>query len=306
MRKFALFAITASLLGLDITAAHAQRVFVAAQGSDANPCTFAAPCRTFQRAHNVVAAGGEIDVLDPAGYGAVIITKAVSIQGHGFSGVSVASGGTAITINAGATDMINLSGLIIEGAGVGQNGILVNSAKAVTLENCVIRNLTNNGIQFIPTVGSSSSLTVSDTYIASNGDNGIVIQPSSGAFANANITRVEAVYNGGHGLAFVNFGAGLNVAVADSVASSNTVGVLVSAPNIFSARVMAFRSIIANNTTGVQAEGTSAQVLIGQSMISGNTSGWITVNGGTVASYGDNKIDLNDGDETAPPQTANK
>src|ERR1041384_6787308 len=77
------------------------RVFVAAQGSDSNPCTFAAPCRTFQHAHNVVAASGEIDVLDPAGYGAVTITKSISIQGHGFSGISPASSTTAITIAAG-------------------------------------------------------------------------------------------------------------------------------------------------------------------------------------------------------------
>src|SRR5215510_7377412 len=79
---------------LNVTTASAQpsRVFVAAQGSDSNACTFAAPCRTFQRAHNVVAANGEIDVLDPAGYGALSITKAISIQGHGFAGLAVASG----------------------------------------------------------------------------------------------------------------------------------------------------------------------------------------------------------------------
>ena len=55
------------------------RVFVAAQGADSNPCTFAMPCRTFQHAHDVVAPNGEIDVLDPAGYGALVITKSISI-----------------------------------------------------------------------------------------------------------------------------------------------------------------------------------------------------------------------------------
>src|SRR4029077_18206456 len=56
------------------------RVFVAGQGSDSNPCTFAAPCRTFNRAASVVAAGGAIDVLDPAEYGSVSITKSLSIR----------------------------------------------------------------------------------------------------------------------------------------------------------------------------------------------------------------------------------
>src|SRR5262245_29194111 len=114
MLRIGLSVITASLLALTINAGPAQaqpaRVFVAAQGSDANPCTFALPCRTFQRGHDVVAAGGEIDVLDPAGYGALTITKAISIQGHDFAGITVPSG-TGITINAGATDKISLRGL---------------------------------------------------------------------------------------------------------------------------------------------------------------------------------------------------
>src|SRR5262249_32923042 len=84
--------IFASVLSITPLQAQPARVFVAAQGSDANACTFAAPCRTFQHAHDVVAANGEIDVLEPAGYGAVIIIKAISIQGHGFSGITTPSG----------------------------------------------------------------------------------------------------------------------------------------------------------------------------------------------------------------------
>ena len=57
----------------------------------------------------------------------------------------VPSGGTGITINAGPTDVINLRGLIIEGAGVGQNGIIFNTGGVLTIENCVVRNLTGNG-----------------------------------------------------------------------------------------------------------------------------------------------------------------
>jgi hypothetical protein len=98
-----------SIAALQTAPAQAQmRVFVAAQGSDANPCTFGAPCRTFQHAHDVVAAGGEIDVLDPAGYGAVSITKAISIQGHGFAGISVGvSGALCGLVNDAATCTYN-------------------------------------------------------------------------------------------------------------------------------------------------------------------------------------------------------
>src|SRR5262245_53726971 len=109
---------------LDITPSQAlpARVFVGAQGSDANPCTFVLPCRTFQHAHDSVAPGGEIDVLDTAGYGALTISKAISIQGHGFSGISTSSG-NAITINAGASDKVSLRGLLLDGLAGGSNGI---------------------------------------------------------------------------------------------------------------------------------------------------------------------------------------
>ena len=92
--KRALFPVTAialvyvAILAAPPAEAQPTRVFVAAQGLDTNPCTFAQPCRTFQKAHDTVAAGGEIDVLDPAGYGTVLISKAISIQGHGFAGIA--------------------------------------------------------------------------------------------------------------------------------------------------------------------------------------------------------------------------
>src|ERR1044072_6519807 len=112
------------------------RVFVAAQGSDSNPCTFAAPCRTFQHAHNVVAANGEIDVLDPAGYGAVTITKSISIQGHGFKGISAPSG-DAITINVGTFDKVSVRGVLLDGLLSGTNGVTFNSGGSLDIQDCV-------------------------------------------------------------------------------------------------------------------------------------------------------------------------
>src|SRR5262245_52271216 len=118
-----LFVASLMILTIGATTAQAQptRVFVAAQGNDVNSCTFAQPCRTFQKAHDAVAPGGEIDVLDPAGYGAVTITKSISIQGHGFAGLAVAAG-NGITINAGVYDAVNITGVLIEGSGIGAYG----------------------------------------------------------------------------------------------------------------------------------------------------------------------------------------
>src|SRR6516162_4145543 len=96
MLKSSLMAVAAIAFVCSMHADPAQaqsRVFVSATGSDGNPCTFAAPCRSFQHAHDVTSANGEIDVIDPAGYGPLTISKSISIQGHGFSGISVPSSG---------------------------------------------------------------------------------------------------------------------------------------------------------------------------------------------------------------------
>jgi hypothetical protein len=76
-------------LAVALPAASAQaqspRTFVSAAGSDSNPCTFAAPCRHFQAAVTATTVGGEVDALDPAGYGPITITQAITIEGQGCS-----------------------------------------------------------------------------------------------------------------------------------------------------------------------------------------------------------------------------
>src|SRR5215471_4832902 len=101
--------------------AQANRTFVSGSGSDANPCSLAAPCRSFAQALTQTNAGGEITILDPAGYGAVTIGKSVSIvnDGVGEAGVTVTSHTDAIDISIGASDVVNLRGLTLVGGGVG-------------------------------------------------------------------------------------------------------------------------------------------------------------------------------------------
>jgi hypothetical protein len=114
--------IAGALLALGLSAAPAQagpnRTFVSGKGTDSGACPVTAPCRTFAFALTQTAAGGEIDVLDPAGYGTVTITKAVSIVNDGV-GVAGIQGVNGVTINAGASDSVHLRGLTIEGLGSG-------------------------------------------------------------------------------------------------------------------------------------------------------------------------------------------
>jgi hypothetical protein len=126
---------------LNAAPAHAQsaRTFVSGAGSDSNNCAVTTPCRTFQAAYNAVTAGGEIDVLDPAGYGPLTIQKAVSVQGHGFAGITAPANGPGVDIDAGASDAINLRGLLIEGDGSSFAGIHFISGASLNVQDCVIR-----------------------------------------------------------------------------------------------------------------------------------------------------------------------
>src|SRR5450631_2155813 len=99
--------------------AQASRTWVSGVGDDANPCSRTAPCKTFAGAISKTAAGGEIDVLDPGGFGAVTITKAISIEAEGVIAGVVVSGTNGIVVAAGANDSVVLRGLTIEGLGTG-------------------------------------------------------------------------------------------------------------------------------------------------------------------------------------------
>jgi hypothetical protein len=119
--------VAGTLLSLSLAAAPAEaqtaaRAWVSGLGTDAAGCgAVTAPCRTPQYAFtNIVAASGEIDILDPAGYGSITINH-ISIvnDGVGTAGMLAPAGGNAITINAGSTANVLLGRSVITGNGTG-------------------------------------------------------------------------------------------------------------------------------------------------------------------------------------------
>ena len=225
-----LTSIAGALLALGFSAAPAQagpnRTWVSGKGTDSGPCPVTAPCRTFAFALTQTAAGGEIDVLDPAGYGTVTIAKAVSIvnDGVGVAAIGVSSG-NAITINAGASDSVHLRGLTIEGLGSGTNvGIQFNTGGNLAIENCVVRNFTFADINISPS--TSSSFSVSNTIASGAGaPNGILVIPTGSAVVTGVLSKVTA-NNNGVGITVwgsPTTGASLNVTIVDSVASNNVI-----------------------------------------------------------------------------------
>ena len=135
------------LLVLPLAAqAQAIRTWVSGVIDDANPCSRTAHCKTCAGAISKTAAGGEISVLDPGGFGAVTITKAITLNGDGTLAAILAAGTNGVVVNAGANDTVVLRNLSINGAGTGTNGIRYLTAKVLVVEEITLSGFTQNNI----------------------------------------------------------------------------------------------------------------------------------------------------------------
>ena len=170
--------------------AQATRTWVSGVGDDANPCSRTAPCKTFAGAISKTASPGEINCLDPAGFGAVTITKAISIICDGVSNGGVLVSGTdGIDVNLPtATSRVVLSGLDFEGVGSGINGVGMLGLGQVIIRNSTIRNFTNFGVNMAGTAGTPTTRVVlQNVLITNSGGGGVNVQGASGASNNAEI-----------------------------------------------------------------------------------------------------------------------
>jgi hypothetical protein len=175
MNRFLLSAIGAIFLTLAALPAHAQatRTWISGVGDDANPCSRTAPCKTFAGAISKTLAGGEINCLDPGGFGAVTITKAITLLCHPTSnGGVLVSGTNGIVVAAGPTDRVVLQGLDIEGLGSGLNGVSVVSGSEVIIIDCNIRDFVTSGVNMNSNT-SGARVLIQNSVIVDNGTNGV-------------------------------------------------------------------------------------------------------------------------------------
>src|SRR5437762_11981691 len=156
----------ACLICSSLAQAQATRTWVSGVGDDANPCSRTAPCKTFAGAISKTAACGEISVLDPGGFGAVTITKGITLNGDGTLAGILNATVNGIIINAGVNDAITVRNISINGAGSGLNGIRFLAGKSVNIDSCNISGFTGNGIDVsISGVSGSNNLMERKTAI---------------------------------------------------------------------------------------------------------------------------------------------
>lgn len=185
---------TVALLFAAPASAQATRTWVSGVGDDANPCSRTAPCKTFAGAIGKTAANGEIDCLDPGGFGAVTITKAITIDctAAGNIGGVLVSGTNGIVISAGSTDHVQLIGLYIDGLNTGLNGVNILSPTNVAIVNCYIFGFggqaanppSSPGSAGVLVAGAGARVLVENSIIRNN-VNGVVVSVSGG------ITQIE-------------------------------------------------------------------------------------------------------------------
>jgi hypothetical protein len=285
------------VVGLATAPAHAQatRTWISGVGDDVNPCSRTAPCKTWPGAISKTAAGGEIDALDPGGFGTVTITKAITLDGGGGQVASIlaAPGVNGVNVSAGATDVVILRNLRINGAG-GTTGVQANTAARVIIEKCDIFGFSTAGVSATPSAGNTMQVKIQETTINNNGT-GVSSKPTGGATVNISIDHSWIDSNSG-GMKIDGTGGGAsNVAANDSSFSLNTNNGTnaVSGPSGNVTMDLMRDTLAKNGGAAVQGNvsgGGTSSVTVGDSMLSNNGSAWQALNGASVLSYKNNQV----------------
>jgi len=216
-------AVLFAILGLSASSfvhAQATRTWVSGVGDDANPCSRTAPCKTFAGAISKTAAGGEIDALDPGGYGTLTITKPITVEGTGTLASGLGSGvnGFIVNITTGTNRNVVLRNISSDGSGttLGTNGVRFIAGDSLTVENCSFEQYSGHGIDFAP--NSLARLIVINSTITQAGSFGINVLPVVGGTARVSIHN-STISRNANGIRVQDSS---NVSIVNSNVTNNT------------------------------------------------------------------------------------
>lgn len=284
-KRFLVIAACGPMLVASQAFGQATRTWVSGVGDDANPCSRTAPCKTFAGAISKTAASGEINALDSAGFGAVTITKSITIRTDGVTGGILQAATTGVIVNAGATDRVVLKGLDFEGIGTGIDGIRFLAGGLLVVEDCEINNVTQQGIDFVPTAATLSTLNVKNTIIRNAALGAILIKPGTGG-AKAIIDNLHTE----RGQFGIRAEAGADVVIRNSVLAEHSGNGALVFSNGAAAKMFLESTTSAYNTqAGLKSEGTGASAFISNVTVTGNAQGFQEASSGKIFTFGNNK-----------------
>jgi hypothetical protein len=282
--------------------AQATRTWVSGVGDDANPCSRTAPCKTWAGAISKTAAGGEIDALDPGGFGAVTITKSITLDGGGGQVASILVAGTpGITVAAANGDQVTIRNLRLDGLGTtafpGTTGINFISGGTLRVENTQIFGFSQSGIADTSN-SPTTNMVISGTTIDDGAGDGVMVAPPSNTAAQA-LLENDSLENNRCGLAVGAFGP--NGGTPDF---TNHCGLADSGVPAVQVNVSVDPSSMSENTdTGVMADGSPAIIYMTGATVFGNGTGLAPINGGRIVSVGANNSVFGNGSDGAPTAT---
>lgn len=291
-------------LGASPVRAQATRTWVSGVGDDANPCSRTAPCKTFPGAISKTAAGGEINCIDPGGFGGVTITKSITISCENTEAGVLVSGTNGIVINAAATDIVTLKGLDLEGLGTGISGIHFLNGAALHVHKVQIRGFRGggSGINFVP--AGPAELYVADSIITDSGNSsttgGIVIKPTGSASVTVTVNRTQ-VENNSLGIRADSSTTSGTVrgTVRDSIVAGSTNNGITAFSTATVSTLMIDRASIVGNNFGLVVNGTNASLLVTNSAVTANNTGLFVNVTGQILSYRNNAVNNNIGADGA-------
>jgi hypothetical protein len=307
MKTTAFLASFAAVLGLTVGEAHAiPRTFVSGTGGGA-ACTRAAPCATFQAAHNATDAGGEINCVDAGDFGDVTITKSIIIDCAGTLG-TIRTNGTAVKIDTAGLVVTLRNVTIIGNTSASGPGIDFTNGAALFVDRCAITGMSGTtlpngvGIRFAPRSASTARLFITDSVINNNDSHGLLAQGTSSTTARLALDGVRFENNNLAGLS-ADSGAGTVIGqIRNSVFSGNgQSGVRVFGPSGVASVTLDRSSSTLSGGGGVFASGPRAFVVLGRSAAISNINGLTTESGGNIFSYQNNHLagNVTDGTPTA-------
>jgi hypothetical protein len=257
----------------------ATRTWVSGVGDDANPCSRTAPCKTFAGAISKTATGGEISVLDPGGFGAVTITKSITINGTGTLAGILAALVNGVIVNGAVDSTVILREISINGATNGLNGVRFLAGKTLMVDHCWIYGFTNNGIDVA--VAGVSNLKVINSVFENITQDGMHLN-STGGQVNAMINNTEIMNCAGDG---IEAASNVRAAVSNSRIFLDGNGIRTTGANsLFNLDDL----FITQVGIALQSSGSSA-IRISDSIIAQNSTG-ISLNGGAIESFQGNSL----------------
>jgi hypothetical protein len=282
-----LVALVILIAGLATVAeAQATRTWVSGVGDDVNPCSRTAPCKTFAGAISKTATGGEISVLDPGGYGAVTITKGITINGDGtLAGIlNASSTGVIINITTNpSTSTVYLRNLSINGAQSGLDGVRLVSGGTLVVENCWIygSNATNTSDGIEIAAAATTNLKVNNTTIEDFAGDCIEMNTSVGqVVAMIDNSRLQNCATGA-----IHANSRVRAGISNTIMTHGTTGVRATGTDNQLNLDDVFISFF---TTGIQSIAGST-IRVSDSTIAQNATG-INPNGGSIDSFQGNSL----------------